>query len=131
VLREPAFGGGQGGPFYFQPFYPYFVALAHLAFGDSLSGVILLQRLLIVVTIGCVMAMTARLFGRRAGWIALVGGGLFLYEKAGTWADALLAESLFMALLVAWIWVLIKAATEAASWPQVLVAGAIGGLAWS
>jgi hypothetical protein len=129
LLAAPGPGGGQGAPFYFQPLYPYFVALAHLGFGDSLFGVVLLQRVLLVAAIGWAVALTRRLFSDTAGWIAMVAGGGFLYAKAGPWTDVLLAEPLFVPLLLAWTLMLGKLSTEQPSWPLASAAGVVGGLA--
>jgi hypothetical protein len=122
-------GGGQAGPFYYQPLYPYFVALTHLAFGDSLFGVVLVQRVLLVATIAWVAAMTRRLFGARTGVIALVGGGVFLYAKGGQWTDVLLAEPLFMPLLAGWTALLVRLATDEATPVGAATAGLLGGIA--
>jgi len=66
------------------------------------------QRLLLVAAIGWAAATTTRLFGVRAGWIAIIGGGLFLYAKGGRWTEVLLSEPLFMPLLVGWTALLVK-----------------------
>ena len=129
LLRQPGLGAGQGAPFYFQPLYPYFVAVTHLVFGDGIFGVALVQRLLIPAAAVWAAAITRRLFGTTAGWVALIGGGLFLYVKAGRWSDVLLAEPLFAPMLVGWTWLLVRTATDAPSWPRLLLTGAIGGIA--
>ena len=129
MMAEPRLGAGQGGAFLAQPLYAYFLALAHLGFGDSLFGAVLVQRLLLFATIAWVAAMTRRLFGTRAGWIALVGGGLFLIEKQGRWTPVLLTEVLFTPLFVAWTSMLVRIATEGASRLRVVATGVIGGLA--
>ena len=35
---------GQGEPFYYQAFYPYFLAASHAIFGEGFFGVLFLQR---------------------------------------------------------------------------------------
>ncbi len=129
LLARRRFGGGQGGPFYYQPLYPYFLTAVHLTFGESLWGVVFAQRLLLASTIAGVTAITRRLFGVRPGWIALVGGAIFLYAKGSRWTRVLLAEPLFMALLVGWIWWLVRTATEAPAWARVVLTGMVGGVA--
>ena len=129
LLQEPGPGGGQGAPFYFQPLYPYFVALAHLVFGEDLFGVIFVQRLLVAATVAWCAAITARLFGTRAAWVTVAVGGLFLYEKLGRWSYVLLAEPLFTPVFVAWTWLLIRLSTEPPSRARVVLAGLVGGIA--
>ncbi|OFW48318.1 MAG: hypothetical protein A3G77_03480 [Acidobacteria bacterium RIFCSPLOWO2_12_FULL_68_19] len=129
LLRQPGPGGGQGSPLYFQPLYPYFLALSHLSFGEGLFGAILVQRLLLVAAIGWAAAMTRHAFGQRAGWIALIGGGAFLYAKAGRWTNVLLSEPFFMPLLVGWAALLVALASGQPSWRQVGAAGVVGGIA--
>lgn len=128
-LLQLGSASGQGTPFYYQALYPYFVALTHLGFGDGLFGIVFLQRLLLAVTVASVAAMTTRLLGPRAGWVALLGGGLFVYEKGGRWASILLAEPLFMPLLVLWVWLLVRIATDRPTFSRLLFAGIVGGLA--
>lgn len=120
---------GVNGPFYYQALYPYFVALTHLVFGEALFGVVLAQRWLLVATIGWTALTTWRLFGARAGWIAALGGGAFLYAKAGRWTTVVLSEAFFMPLLVGWIALLSKAALEHPSRSRVAAAGIVGGIA--
>lgn len=122
-------GGGQRGPFYYQPLYPYFVALTHVGFGDRLFGAVLVQRLLLAATVGWVATMTRRLFGPTAGWIALVAGGLFLYIKIGRWTTFLVNELLFIPLVAAWIALLVKMSTSEASTRRAALAGVLGGMA--
>ena len=63
---------GHGEPFYYQAFYPYFLAAVHALFGEGMFGVMLVQRLLVVfviwmlVTIACDLGGDERL-ARGAG----------------------------------------------------------------
>ena len=129
LLREPGLGAGHGTPFYFQAFYPYFVAITHLLFGEGIFGVVFVQRLLLGAATGWIAATATRLFGERTGWVALGIGGLLMYAKGGRWAAVLLAEPLFMPLLAWWTWLLVRTATEGPRWPRLVLTGAIGGLA--
>ena len=129
LLQQPGLGAGQGGPLYFQVLYPYFIALTHLAFGDGIFGVVLVQRLLLAASVGWAAAITTRLFGEKIGWIAIVGGAFVLYAKAHRWSAVLLGESLFMPLLVCWTWLLVRTATEPPAWPRLVLTGVIGGTA--
>ena len=121
-------GAGQKGVFHTQPLYPYFLALIHLGFGDGLFGIVLVQRLLLAATVGWVAGMTKRLFGPRAGWIALVGGGAFLYIKIGRWTNVLLTEQVFLPLLAGWIAMLVKIAVDGGSASRAAAAGVLGGV---
>jgi hypothetical protein len=129
LLARRRFGGGQGGPFYYQPLYPYFLALVHYIFGESIWGITLIQRLLLAATATWIGLISTRLFGTRVGWVALLGGAVFIYAEGGRWADILLAELLFTALLAGWIWLLVRLATEPLSWPRLVFAGVAGGVA--
>ncbi len=122
-------GAGQSGPFYFQPLYPYFLALTHIGFGDSLFGAVFVQRMLLAATVGWITLVTRRLFGPRTGWIALVAGGLLLYLKIGRWTTFLINELLFIPLVAAWIALLVRLAGRDVSWTQSALAGALGGAA--
>jgi hypothetical protein len=129
LLRLPGLGDGQGAPFYYQPLYPYVVALAHVVFGEDLFGIVLVQRLLVAGTVAWASAITARLFGARVGWIAVLGGGWFLYSKLGRWSYVLLAEPFFAPIFVAWTWLLVMLATGERSRPRLVLAGVVGGIA--
>lgn len=129
LLEQRGPGGGQGTAFYFQPLYPYFVAGAHLGFGDGLFGVVLLQRLLLVATIAWASAITTRLFGPGTRWMALIGGGAFLYARGSRWTEVLLSEPVFMPLLVGWTALLVRMCTGPATRAGVAAAGVLGGLA--
>ena len=122
-------GAGQAGPFYYQPLYSYFLAVTHLLFGDGLFGAVLVQRLLLAATVGWVATLTRDLFGPRAGWIALGGGGAFLYIKVGPWTHIPLSETLFVPLLVGWVALLVCTPANGTSAPRAAAAGIVGGLA--
>ena len=121
-------GAGQKGVFQTQPLYPYFLALIHIGFGDGLFGIVLVQRLLLAATVGWIAGMTKRLFGPRAGWIALIGGGAFLYIKIGRWTNVLLTEQVFLPLLAGWIAMLVKIAADGGSASRAAAAGVLGGV---
>lgn len=128
LLAAPGPAVGQGASFAHQPLYPYLLALAHLVFGEDLFGIVLVQRLLVAAT-ATWAAMTATwLFGVRTGWVAGIGGGLFLYQKLGAWSNVLLGEPLFAPMLTAWVWLLSRLATEPLARPRLLLAGVVGGL---
>jgi hypothetical protein len=118
---------GQNDAFYYQPLYSYFLAVTHLLFGDDLFGAVLVQRLLLAATVGWVAAITRDLFGSRAGVIALVGGGAFLYVKVGYWTHELLTEMLFVPLLVAWVAMVVRMAVDGTTTARAAAAGVLGG----
>jgi len=122
-------GGGQGTAFHFQPLYPYFLALAHGLFGEDLFGVVLLQRVLVAATVAWAAALTAQLFGPRAGWIAVVGGGLLAYARVGRWSDVLLAEPLFAPIFVGWTLMLVRLTFSPPAAARLLLTGLVGGVA--
>ncbi len=117
-------------PFFQAPLYPYFLALLYKIFGLD-------NRLLVQLAHGVVSAggaglaalCAARIWNRRAGWLA----GLLL---AGAWtsvyfAGELLATSLASTLLLALLWALLAAETDARrqAVPQrLLLAGVLWGL---
>lgn len=129
LLQQPGVGPGEGGMFYFNVLYPYFVSLTHLAFGDGLLGVVLIQRFLLAAAVAWMTQLTRHLFSPRAGWIALVGGGLLLYVKGGRWTNILLAEPLFAPVLAGWGLLLVRTATGTSVKLAIVAAGALGGIA--
>jgi hypothetical protein len=62
----------QGEPFFFYPLYPYFVALSHVLFDESLYGLVLLQFLLLGATFAATALMAFEMFGVVTGWVTLV-----------------------------------------------------------
>ena len=119
---------GQGEPFYYQAFYPYFVAGVHTLFGESLFGVILVQRLLLVCTIWILLNIAIRLGGERVWPIALAVSSFFVYWKVSPIANDVLNEALFVPLLVAWVAALMRACVVPGIATSVW-AGLLGGLA--
>ena len=68
LLGAPA---GEASPFYFQPFYPYFLAAVHLLFGEDAFGVLFLQRLGLWASLFAV-ASTARALFVHANTVSLL-----------------------------------------------------------
>ncbi len=118
---------GQGAPFYFQPLYPYFLGLTHLAFGESLWGALFLQRLLLSVTVYAVWRIGQLLFGDAAGVAALGVSGWFVWTKVEWLSSTFLGEILFIPLLALWTLSLCRIAANP---PRFVPAGAAiwGGL---
>ena len=65
TLGEPL---GKGKPFFFQPFYPYYLAAMHWLTGEGLWGPIVLQLFGDGVAGVLVYFLAKRLFGVRAAW---------------------------------------------------------------
>lgn len=119
-----------GRPFYFQPLYPYFLAACHWLFGEGLSGVYFVQRLLVWATVVTLWRTTARLFGERTGFVGLVTAAVVVYAKFASLAGVLLSEALFVPLVCAWAFALVRLAhTAEPSRRQVIATGIAGGVA--
>jgi hypothetical protein len=99
---------GQGRAYFFQPFYPYYLAGLHWLTGEGIWGPVVLQ--LVGAAVAGVIGfwLTRALFGERAAWWAT---GLFavLYATQLDWiARKLLSENLYFILLPAAILALVK-----------------------
>jgi hypothetical protein len=120
--------GGEGEPFYYQAFYPYFLAAAHAIFGEGMFGVLLLQRFLVVLTAVAIIRVAIELAGSRMWPAALAVAGLFVWWKFAPIAADLLSESLYLPFLMAWTVMLIRAC-KAPSAGRAARTGAVGGFA--
>ena len=112
ILMNGGLPLGEGEPFYYQAFYPYFLAAAHAIFGEDMFGVLLLQRFLVVLTAVAIMRIAIDLIGPRVWPAALVVGGLFAWWKFAPIAADLLNESLYVPLLMAWTALVIRLCRE-------------------
>ena len=92
---------GQGDPFYYQAFYPYFLAGTHAVFGDFLFGALLVQRLLAAFAIVKLVEIAIRYTTERAWIVALPIATAFIGWKFWHIAGQPLNESLYVPLLVA------------------------------
>jgi hypothetical protein len=101
ILMNGGLPVGQGEPFYYQAFYPYFLAAVHAVFGEGMFGVMLIQRLLGVALAALLMLIAARLAGERTWPAALVCATLFVWWKFQPIALDLLSEALYIPLLAA------------------------------
>ncbi len=117
---------GQGEPFYYQAFYPYFLAAVHAVFGEGMFGVMLVQRLLVVFVIWRLVEMAAELGGDEVWPAALGCATFFACWKFWPIAADLLNESLYVPLLVAWTASLIRAC-RAPTTARAIGAGLFGG----
>jgi hypothetical protein len=119
---------GHGDPFYYQAFYPYFLALEHLIGGEFMFGVVLIQRLLAIYAIFTLVEISIRFTSERVWIIALPMAAAFTWWKFSTIAGQPLNESLYVPLLVGSIAALIRVCDEPRP-SRAVWAGVIGGLA--
>ena len=119
---------GEGEPFYYQAFYPYFLAATHAIFGEDMFGVLLLQRFFVALTAVAIMRIAIDLAGKSAWPAALAVGGLFAWWKFAPIAADLLNESLYVPLLMAWTTILIRTC-RAPSTGRAALTGVTAGLA--
>jgi hypothetical protein len=119
---------GQGEPFYYQAFYPYFLAACHGVFGEGMFGVLLLQRLLVALTAVAATRIAMRLGGDAIWPLGLVLSSLFVWWKLAPISADLLSESLYVPLLMGWAATLITLSHQPSA-ARGAVAGVAGGLA--
>jgi hypothetical protein len=109
TLGEPL---GKGKPFFFQPFYPYYLAGLHVLTGEGLWGPIVLQLFGVGVAGVLTYWLGKRLFGTVAGVLAL---GLFLVLALSQldWiARKLLSENLYFYVLPAAVLMVVRSMDE-------------------
>ena len=116
---------GAGEPFYYQAFYPYFLAAVHALWGEGMFGVLLIQRLLVAFTVWVIVKIAVEIAGEDVWPGALVCGVVFAVWKQSRISADLLNESLYVPLLVAWTAVVIRA-IRAPTTPRALGAGVLG-----
>ncbi|MBI4594063.1 MAG: glycosyltransferase family 39 protein [Candidatus Rokubacteria bacterium] len=134
MLLGAAVGGAQ--PFYYQPLYPYFLAVVHLLVGEDFWGVYVVQQLLLAGMVWALGRLTALLFGHVAGWLALAVGWYFGYcvmtlnAAPQQISASLLGESLFAPLLVFWtLAVTALARSPGGAVARAAATGVLGGIA--
>lgn len=128
ILMNRGLPPGEGEPFYYQAFYPYFLAAAHAVFGEGMFGVMLMQRLFVVLVAVAVIRIAVELAGPKVWPAALVIGGLFSWWKFAPIAADLLNESLYLPLMMAWTATLIRTCREPST-GRAATTGLFGGLA--
>lgn len=119
---------GQGEPFYYQAFYPYFLAAAHWVFGEGMFGVLMLQRWLVALAAVLLTRIAMRLRGDAVWPIALAVSALFVWWKLAPISRDLLNESLYVPLLAAWAASLVYIGRRPEP-ARAAVAGMLGGFA--
>lgn len=92
---------GQGEPFYYQAFYPYFLASTHAVFGEGFFGAVFLQRVLVAATVIVLTRIAMKLRDDAVWPVGVLVSGLFLYWKLAPISADLLSESLYVPLLAA------------------------------
>jgi hypothetical protein len=125
TLGEPL---GKGKPFFFQPFYPYSLALMHWLTGEGVWGPTVLQLMGLGVAAALVYELGKRLFGAAAGLVALL---LFLglgLSQLDWIARKLLSENLYFVVLPAALLFLARAIDERRL-PDLAWAGLLFGVA--
>ena len=128
ILMNGGLPPGQGEPFYYQAFYPYFLASVHTLFGEGMFGVLFVQRMLGVALAALLTVIAARLAGERTWPAALACAVLFVWWKFWPIALDLLSESLYIPLLAADTLAAIIAAQQP-SGRRAAVAGVLTGVA--
>ena len=101
ILMNGGRPAGQGEPFYYQAFYPYFLATTHVVFGEGMFGPVLVQRLLAAVTVWKLVEMAVEFTDERVWAVALSLSTAFMWWKFRFIALQPLNESLYVPLLVA------------------------------
>jgi hypothetical protein len=119
----------QGEPFYFYPFYPYFVSLSHLVFDESFYGLILLQFILLGATMAAIACLALDLFGVGAAWgsvVVLLGLGQLDFVRYYT--IAVFTDNLYYPL-VAFSALALNSLERKPSTTTAVMSGVFGGLA--
>lgn len=126
VLMNGGLPPGQGEPFYYQAFYPYFLAGLHAVFGEGTFGIMLVQRLLAALTIWKLVEIAIDLSTEAVWAVALALATFFVCWKFWPIASNLSNEALYVPLLVAWAAALMRACRSPTRL-RVLATGLLGG----
>jgi hypothetical protein len=128
ILMNGGLPPGQGEPFYYQAFYPYFLAATHAIFGEGFFGALFVQRLLVVVTAVALTRIAVSLRGPAVWPFALLVSALFAWWKIAPISADMLNESLYVPLLAAWAAGLLHLCAQPGV-AQAARTGLLGGLA--
>jgi hypothetical protein len=119
---------GHGTPFYFYPFYPYALALAHRLFGDDLGAAVFLNGVCIA---SLVLLGWALVWRRLPGWAAALGAGLlggFCLRYYHGYTITAFTDDFYVPLVFLTIWASV-AAVRRWSLPRWFVAGVLAAFA--
>ena len=101
ILMNGGAPPGQGEPFYYQAFYPYFLAGGHFVFGEGMFGPILVQRLLAAWAMWKIVHIVISYTTERAWIVALPLAAAFIGWKFWPIASQPLNESVYVPMLIA------------------------------
>lgn len=88
---------GEGAPYFFHPFYSYFLAAVHLVTGETLFGPIFVQFLILAAVAVLMWRLSADLFGEMAATVAVVAlVAIFEMDFARYYTVTLLTENLYI-----------------------------------
>ena len=116
------------GPFYYQVFYPYFLAAIHAVFGEGMFGLVFVQRVLVAFVVWMAVEIAVEIGGEGIWPAAFACGALVAYVKFAPLVASPSTESLFIPLLTAWTLLLVRACRSPTS-RRVAAAGLVGGFA--
>jgi len=119
---------GEGRPYFFQPFYPYYLAAMHWLAGEGLWGPIVLQLFGDAVAGVLLYFLAKRLFDTPAAVFTLALFAILALSQLDWVARKLLSENLYFVLLPASVLLLLKAVDERRL-RDVVLAGIFLGLA--
>lgn len=126
ILMNGGLPLGEGEPFYFQAFYPYFLAATHAIFGESFFGALFLQRAFVAATVVTLTAIAMRVRGAVIWPFGLIVSAAFCYWKLAPISADLLSEALYVPLLALSILAMMRATdtpTTGNAWRAGLAAG--------
>jgi hypothetical protein len=116
----------QGVPFYYQPLYIYWIALSHLALGESLFAPLFMNAVLGIAA-GVGLYLLARdLFGRAAGVVAVILLEVCRRTVFAQTAGLLLSENLLLPLVPVFLLLLARLARSAGLRTTVAAGVALG-----
>jgi hypothetical protein len=103
---------GEGRPFFFQPFYPYYLAGLHWLAGEGVWGPIVLQLFGDGVAGVLLFYLAKRLFGLAAGVASLGLFAILMLTQLDWVARKLLSENLYFVVLPAAVLLIVNAIDE-------------------
>ncbi len=116
------------GPFYYQVFYPYILAVIHAVFGEGMFGLVFVQRALLAGIVWMAVEIAVSIGGERVWPFAFASASLAVYAKFAALVASPSTESFFIPLLVAWTLLLVRVCHRATV-GRAATAGVAGGLA--